>query len=281
MMSLTFYWPTPHGADHLHTVPPPDPTPNQACHRDIEHTGWPGLWAGAGHLGSGTRVFWRDADDQDKDSVIWVLTESPWLMCDLFVRTSVQFWGRSGWRWSGDEGEAGWAGYWFQTLPKAERGKLRDRQWTHLYPSHRSVPTTLNGVAPTWPWGSPAVLQGPHRTWGFECGTWTSRRTQSQCMSDLLAEYNLIYLVHHFQYRSRFGDLETWSQVQPGTVLRLRCNYILGKDRRRFDLVGIQDMRIYSSDYFVLRARLQRRPNRCHTLYLQGSRADLMQSVRP
>ena len=46
----------------------------------------------------------------------------------------------------------------------------------------------------------------------------------SQRVSDLLAEYGIIYLVWHFRQHHRFCDLKTWSQVRQGTFLRLRCD---------------------------------------------------------
>ena len=61
----------------------------------------------------------------------------------------------------------------------------------------------------------------------------------SQRVADLLAEYSLIDMVLHFLHRRRFRNLKTWSQVWKRTVLQLRCDYILGADRRCFKLVGI------------------------------------------
>ena len=99
-----------------------------------------------------------------------------------------------------------------------------------------------------------------------------ARSRQSQRVADLLVGYGLIDLVRHFRQRRRVRNLKTWFQVWQGTVFRSRCNYILGTDWRRFELVGIRDMRNFSLDHFALRARLLRRPTRCHTRYLQGRR---------
>ena len=43
-----------------HHVTPTLPalTPTRACYQDTEHPGWPGLRAGAGHPGGGTRFFY-------------------------------------------------------------------------------------------------------------------------------------------------------------------------------------------------------------------------------
>ena len=68
-------------------------------------------------------------------------------------------------------------------------------------------------------------------------------------MADLLTEYGLIDLVRHFRQRRWFQDLKTWTQVKHSTVLRSRCNYILGIDRRRFKLFIIRSVRNYTSDH--------------------------------
>ena len=92
-------------------------------------------------------------------------------------------------------------------------------------------------------------------------------------MTDFLAEYCLIELVRHFQQRRRFQELKTWSQVRQGTVLRSRFNYILGADWCHFDIVGIQDMRNYTSDHFAIGSRILQRPTHCNSRYLWVSRA--------
>ena len=99
------------------------------------------------------------------------------------------------------------------------------------------------------------------------------RSPRSQLVVDLLAEYGLIYLVLHFRYRCRFQNLNTWPQVHQVTVLQSRCDYILGTDWRRFDIVGIQDMSNFSLDHFALRARIIQCPTLCHACYLRGRRS--------
>ena len=59
-----------------------------------------------------------------------------------------------------------------------------------------------------------------------------------------------------------------WSQVRQVTVLWSRYNYIPGTDQRRFELVGIQGMRNFSSYHFALRSQLLQRPTHCHARYL-------------
>ena len=100
-----------------------------------------------------------------------------------------------------------------------------------------------------------------------------SRSLRSQRLADLLIEYGLIYLVHHFHQSRRCRNLKNCSQVRQGTVLRSRCEFILITDQRRFEMVGIRDIRNFLSDHFALRARLLRRPTLCHTQYLRGRKS--------
>ena len=97
-----------------------------------------------------------------------------------------------------------------------------------------------------------------------------ARILRSQQVADLIVEYGLIYLVSHYCQRHRFRNLKTWSQVQQGTVLWSRCDYIFGPDRHRFELIGIHNMWNFSSEKSVLRARLIQRPTHCHARYLMG-----------
>ena len=90
---------------------------------------------------------------------------------------------------------------------------------------------------------------------------------------DLLAEYGIIDLVCHFRQRRRFRNLKNWYQVRQGTVLQSRCDYTLGLDQRRFNIVGIRDMRKFSSDNFALSSWIFQRPNCFHARYLSGRRS--------
>ena len=51
-----------------------------------------------------------------------------------------------------------------------------------------------------------------------------------QLVAGLLVEFGLIEFMHHFWKRICFFHPKTWTQVRQGTVLRERCNYILGID---------------------------------------------------
>ena len=93
---------------------------------------------------------------------------------------------------------------------------------------------------------------------------------RSQQVADLLMEFGLVDLLHHFWQCWRFHHMKTWSHVLRCKLLRTRCDYILVTYQRQFLMVGIKDVRNYSSDNSALRVIILQRPMRCHGSYLQG-----------
>ena len=93
---------------------------------------------------------------------------------------------------------------------------------------------------------------------------------RNQAVAASFAAHGLFDLLAHYRQRKRHRHLQTWYQVREGTLLRSRCDYILGTDRRLFENVGLRDPRSYSTDHLMLRATLLRRPTKCHRKYLHG-----------
>jgi exonuclease III len=89
-------------------------------------------------------------------------------------------------------------------------------------------------------------------------------------VASLLAAYGLADLLHHFQQRKRYRARNTWHQLRQGATVHSRCDYILGTDRRLFELVGIRDPRHFNTDHFMVVGRYLVRPTPSHKLYLQG-----------
>ena len=92
-------------------------------------------------------------------------------------------------------------------------------------------------------------------------------------VSEILATYGLMDMLPHFKQRKPYRDLCTWTQTRNDHILRSRCDYILGTDRRLFKTVSIRDPRHFSTDHFMVVATFLERPSRsAHKLYLQGRR---------
>ena len=71
-----------------------------------------------------------------------------------------------------------------------------------------------------------------------------------------MMDLGLMKLLFHFRQRWRFRHMKTWSQMRQGRVMQAISYYILGTDRRRFEMLGIRDVRNYPSYHFILWGRL-------------------------
>ena len=91
-----------------------------------------------------------------------------------------------------------------------------------------------------------------------------AQNPRSQQVANLLMEFVLVDISHHFRQLWRLCHMKTWSQAPRDRFLRTRCDYILGTHWHKFEMVGIRDVRNYSSDHFKLRARILQRLMWCH-----------------
>ena len=66
-----------------------------------------------------------------------------------------------------------------------------------------------------------------------------AQNPRSQIIANLLTEFGLIDLMYHFWQSLRCPHLKMWTQIRQGAVLRSRCDYIIGTDRRIFELLVI------------------------------------------
>ena len=83
-----------------------------------------------------------------------------------------------------------------------------------------------------------------------------SQNPRSQLVDNILTEFFLIDLMHHFRQRRRFLYMNMLTYTQQATVLKSRCEYFFSTDCHIFKLVVIRDMRNYSSNHFALQVRL-------------------------
>lgn len=91
-------------------------------------------------------------------------------------------------------------------------------------------------------------------------------------ITNTLATYGLQDLLPHFVQRKPHRDFCTWHQHRSNQLLRSRCDYILGLDRRQFQLVAIRDPRHFSTDHFMVIGKLYVQTPKSHKHYLRGRR---------
>ena len=86
----------------------------------------------------------------------------------------------------------------------------------------------------------------------------------------LLATYGVEDMLPHFCQRFPFRHQKTWYQVQKKIMYRSRCDYILAGNRRKFQIVAIQDPRNFNSDDYMLLAEYYTQTPKCHKDYIRG-----------
>ena len=59
-----------------------------------------------------------------------------------------------------------------------------------------------------------------------------AQNLRSLQIADLLIDFELVDLLHHFQQRWKLRQMKTWLQVRKCRLLREKCDYILGMDWR-------------------------------------------------
>jgi hypothetical protein len=96
------------------------------------------------------------------------------------------------------------------------------------------------------------------------------RPHRNQQVAEVITTYGLDDMLNHFQQQKAFTHRQTWWQFRDGTLIRSRCDYILGTDRRLFETVSIRDPRYFTSDHYMLIARYLIGPSHSHKLYLKG-----------
>ena len=77
-----------------------------------------------------------------------------------------------------------------------------------------------------------------------------------QQVTDLLTDFGLVDLLHHFRKNWRYKHVHMWPWERQGRSMQSSSNYILGTGRHRFQMVGIRGVSNHLSYHLVLRARL-------------------------
>ena len=133
-------------------------------------------------------------------------------------------------------------------------------------------PSTLENLldleeAMTW-----FEYQDPIVLWDLNADTVQAQNPRIQQVTNMLMKFGLVDLLHQFRQLCWFLHMKKWLNVWKFRLLSEICDYILWKDRRRFKMVGISDVRNYSLYDFALQAILLQCPMRYHGSYLWGRR---------
>ena len=72
-----------------------------------------------------------------------------------------------------------------------------------------------------------------------------AQNPRSQQVAGLLMEFRMMDLLLCLRQRWRHRKMKTWTWVRQGILMQARSDYILGKDRRRSEMVEIRGVRDY------------------------------------
>ena len=75
---------------------------------------------------------------------------------------------------------------------------------------------------------------------------------QNQQMAYFLMSFGLVNLIINFRQRFNFLHIQIWWHVRQGKLLHSRYYYILGLERRIFEMVDIRDPNNFVSEHFSL-----------------------------
>ena len=78
----------------------------------------------------------------------------------------------------------------------------------------------------------------------------------SQQVADLMMEFSLMELLHHFWQHWKYWHVKIWLQKRQGRAMQASSNYFLGTYRHRFNMVEIRGLKKCPSDHLLLCDRL-------------------------
>jgi paraquat-inducible protein B len=113
----------------------------------------------------------------------------------------------------------------------------------------------------------PTILMGDLN---MDLQTTTPNARDTEIMA-VLSTLGLDDMSNHFLQRKRFRSGNTWQMRRDGTILRSRCDYILGTDRRIFTYIAIKDP-CYNSDHLMVTGGILSAPKTEHKKYLRCRR---------
>lgn len=97
-----------------------------------------------------------------------------------------------------------------------------------------------------------------------------SRDARSTSIVDCMSAQGFEDLLLHFKSNRRYAHGKTWWQERQGAIIRSRCDYILGLDRRIFSKVCLKDPRCFTSDHYMVVGKLLSAPLSSNLSYLRG-----------
>ena len=98
------------------------------------------------------------------------------------------------------------------------------------------------------------------------------RDAREQRIATLMADAGVSNMLPHFQFPGRHAGQYTWRKYSAdgkSVLNQARCDYILGRDRRRFRSIRLKDPPTYSTDHLMVVGQLMSKPLGANRSYLR------------
>jgi hypothetical protein len=103
-------------------------------------------------------------------------------------------------------------------------------------------------------------LNNPRNDWGLQIAT-------------IVADLGLEDLISHFHQKCNYREKFTWWMRRGSSIIKAKCDYILGSERGIFTKIAIRNPRHYSSDHYMVMGTIASRPKRENKCYSRSRKS--------
>jgi hypothetical protein len=89
-------------------------------------------------------------------------------------------------------------------------------------------------------------------------------------VATIVADFGLEDLISHFHQKCNYREKFTWWMRRGNSIIKVKCDYILGSERGLFTKIAIRNPRHYSSDHYMVMGNIPSRPKRENTYYYRS-----------
>jgi exonuclease III len=92
-------------------------------------------------------------------------------------------------------------------------------------------------------------------------------------IATLVADLGLEDLISHFHQKCNYREKFTWWMRRGNSIIKAKCDYILGSERGLFTKIAIRNPRHYSSDHYMVMGTIASRPKRENKSYSRSRKS--------
>jgi hypothetical protein len=92
-------------------------------------------------------------------------------------------------------------------------------------------------------------------------------------IATMVSDLGLEYLVSHFHQKYKYREKFTWWIRRVNSIIKAKCDYILGSERGLFTKIAIRNPRHYSSNHCMVMGTIASRPKRENKSYSRSRKS--------